>query len=49
MHFYGNDYQLLKSLDEQDELFVVDIYSDSHVYLEEQWLAVPEKQHGITT
>lgn len=42
--FYGNDYQLLKSLDEQDELFVMDIHSDSHVYLEEPVLAVPEKQ-----
>lgn len=42
--FYGNDYQLLKSLDEHDELFVMDIHNDSHVYLEEPVLAVPEKQ-----
>lgn len=42
--FYGNDYQLLKALDDEDELFVMDIHSDSHLYLEQPVLAVPEKQ-----
>lgn len=42
--FYGNDYHLLKTLDEQNELFVMDIHCDSHVYLEEPVLAVPEKK-----
>jgi SRSO17 transposase len=42
--FYGNDYHLLKSLDECDELFVMDIHSNQHVYLKEPVLSVPDKQ-----
>ncbi len=42
--FYGNDSEFLKELDNDGELFVIDVHKDQPVYLEEPIIAVPEKQ-----
>lgn len=42
--FYGNDYDFLKKLDKYGELFVIDIHSDQHIFLEKPQIAVPEKK-----
>jgi len=41
---YGNDYDFQKALDQDGELFVLDVHSDQRIYLDEPLIAIPEKQ-----
>ncbi len=42
--FYGNDSEFLKELDNDGELFVIDIHKDQLIYSEEPIIGVPEKK-----
>jgi len=41
---YGHDYDFQKALDQDGELFVLDVHSNQGIYLDEPQVAVPEKQ-----
>ena len=42
--FYGNDSEFLKELDNDGELFVIDVHKDQLVYLEKPIIGLPEKK-----
>lgn len=42
--FYGNDSDFLKELDNDGELFVIDIHKDHFIYIDEPVIEIPEKK-----
>ncbi|MBF0421263.1 MAG: IS701 family transposase [Magnetococcales bacterium] len=44
--FYGNDPDLLRSLDSDGEVFMADIHKDQRIYLEDPQPSVPEAKPG---